>query len=61
MFHHPTNDPVKLLVLIGITNVKAQIGKISALMNLLANNAVLERLLTVQDAKEIAAILNGNI
>lgn len=60
-FHHPTNDPVKLLVLIGITNVKAQIGKISALMNLLANNAVLERLLTVQDAKEIAAILNGNI
>ena len=48
-------------MLIGITNVKAQIGKISALMNLLANNAVLERLLTVQDAKEIAAILNGNI
>lgn len=60
-FHHPSNDPVRLIVLVGITDVKAQIGKISALMNLLANSAVLPRLLEAQDAKEIADILNGNI
>lgn len=61
VFHHPSNDPVRLIVLVGITDVKAQIGKISALMNLLANSAVLPCLLEAQDAKEIADILNGNI
>ncbi len=60
-FHHPSNDPVELIVLVGITDVKAQIGRISALMNLLANNAMLARLLAAQDANEIADIFNGNI
>ena len=60
VFRHPTNDPVALLVLVGITDVKAQIDRISALMNMLANNAILSRILAAHDTDEITAIFSEN-
>ena len=48
------------LVLVGITDVKAQIDRISVLMNMLANNAILSRILAAHDTDEITAIFSEN-
>lgn len=61
VFGHATNDPVQLVAMVGITDVKAQIGEISALMNLLSAPAVLAQLLAAPDAAAIAEILNRNL
>lgn len=57
IFHHPDNDPVKLVIMIGITEPKAQIQSVSALMNFFSQKPLREQLLSASSAEELISIL----
>ena len=56
-FHHPTNDPVRLIIMIGITDAKTQIQSISALMNFFSKKSLREQLLSASSPEEMISIL----
>lgn len=56
-FHHPANDPVKLIIMIGITDAKTQIQSISALMNLFNQESLREQLFSAASPEEMISIL----
>lgn len=57
VFHHPEHDPVRLVVMIGITDAKTQIQTISQLMNFFSQEPLREQLLSASSPEEMISIL----
>ncbi|MCB6203436.1 BglG family transcription antiterminator [Extibacter muris] len=57
-FRHEKNDPVRLIVMIGITDVNTQVNAVSAIISILRQDDLRNRMLYAQAAEEIIAILS---
>lgn len=57
-FQHEKNDPVRLIVMIGITDVNTQVNAVSAIISILRQDDLRNRMLYAQTAEEIIAILS---
>ena len=59
-FHHERFDPVRLIVMIGITDVETQVRYVSALMEVFRDNELTKRLLEAETPERLISILNIN-
>ncbi|KMZ55161.1 BglG family transcription antiterminator [Dorea sp. D27] len=57
-FLHEKNDPVRLIVMIGITDVPTQVNAVSAIINILRQDDLRRRLLTARTPEEVITILS---
>lgn len=58
-FQHEKNDPVGLIVMIGITDVNTQVSAVTAIINILRQDDLRNRLLNAQTPEEVIAILSA--
>ncbi|MCU6746105.1 MULTISPECIES: BglG family transcription antiterminator [Lachnospiraceae] len=60
-FYHTQNDPVSLIIMIGITDVNTQVRYVSALMEVFRKKEFMERILHAQTPEKLITILLENI
>ena len=56
-YGHKNYDPVKLVIMVGVTDPNSQVGYIATLMKYLSNQEILNKILNAKNKKEIINIL----